>query len=709
VLIVYANYWSISYGAKVDQDLVSVISMQETLSSLSVNFTRAVSRARLFLISGDKEDEAAFIQLRDQTLALLDSGFSVEADENREGLDLIFAPTELNALRKNISDKFVYLQDVMKRRREGGVLSPFLLKSVFSDPIREIENLIDVLKERIENIAHDKSATAQTKGRIVYAWTTFGLLAVVSFLIGASWLIGRSLARSRLFADQLKLESERLSRAERAKSEFLANMSHEIRTPLNAIMGFTELLRDRKLGETRKESYLEGIQTSGRVLLELINDILDLSRLEAGRMAIRVEPIDLRNMVEELRLVFEPQLLRKTLRWDIEIDPRLPPGLMLDEKRLRQILFNLIGNAVKFTHEGGIAVSVRVSDPPGTAGSYSLRLEVSDTGIGIPDEFKELIFEPFRQVENQNSRRYGGTGLGLAISKRLSESMGGSLEVESVLGKGSKFILLLPVMPAVSSPLRDGEDRTQFATVRFEPSLVLVVDDDIFSRRVMREFLEPAGLKVEEAENGRVALARMETRKPALVFMDLQMPVMDGPETIRAIRARTAWDMVRIIVLTASVEMEDEEKDILGLAQGQLRKPISRTMLLRELANHLPVRSSGEAPGTESSSWPDAFGLFGIELAQAGGLPDGLSGSFRSGTAELLSEAKKTFSVVVAEQAGRSMEELGKRYALKSLVIAGQGLAERASVVDVDGMRYFLAQAEKIETVMNRNLGGGNV
>ena len=693
-LIVFSNYRALAFSTRATRDFERIISVEEGLNSLVVSFTRAVSGARLFLITGDPADIVAFDRLRELSNRQLDD-FEAVIEGGNLGPSL--APSEAATLRATIAAKYAYLRDIMGRRSQMSGLSPELLRSALSDPLVEIELLIDNWNARIENLARERSWAVQERNRLTYLWTTIGLAAVIFFLLGASLLIGLSLTRSRRLAARLENESRRLAQAERAKSEFIANMSHEIRTPMNAIMGFAELLREESPEGGRSASYLEGIHASGKILLNLINDILELSRLEAGRMPISPEATDTRNHIEEMKLVFGPLVERKGLRFDIDFDPRLPPSLLLDATRVRQILFNLIGNAVKFTHEGGVRVSVGVVGEPGAESRLGLRFDVADTGIGIAPENLDRIFEAFRQVDGRSSRKYGGSGLGLAISKRLAEAMGGSLSVSSEVGKGSTFSLFLPsVLPALAPPSAGPEHREPLPQA-FEPALVLVVEDDIFNRQILLDFLRLSGLRTAEAENGRVALAMMERKKPALVLLDLQMPVMNGADTIKAIRAKREWDDVAIVALSGSSELEEGADGIPGGVEGSLRKPVSRTALFRELARHLATkgRLEEEAPATESPLH-EPLALFEEEKMRAGALPPSLAGAFEERVSALLEEAARTFSILTAERAGSALEELGKDMGLESLSQTGRKLRDLSAAVDVEGMRRYLDVARRL-------------
>jgi len=375
--------------------------------------------------------------------------------------------------------------------------------------------------------------------------------------------------------------ADQAEEANRAKSEFLANMSHEIRTPMNAVIGYTELL-ERTITDERQRGYLESIKAGSRSLLTLINDILDLSRVEAGKMRLEYGPLDLSRLLEDVRHIFTIRAREKGLELVFEMDENMPPVMVLDETRLRQVLFNLVGNAIKFTDHGEVRVRVawKESEAP------ELCIEVVDTGIGIPEEQQERIFEAFEQQAGQSSRLYGGTGLGLAISRKLVEMMNGELSVRSQPGEGTTFrVHLRDVETALAAP--DVNDETLAVRYRFSCSRVLIVDDNPVNRQLVRDVLEPEGLAVEEAENGVQALEKARASRPDLVLMDIRMPEMDGFAALRAFGEDRKLSDIPIVALTASVMTSEAARIREAGFDGYLHKPVSREILLGELADYL--------------------------------------------------------------------------------------------------------------------------
>ncbi|MBI4661736.1 MAG: response regulator [Verrucomicrobia bacterium] len=419
-----------------------------------------------------------------------------------------------------------------------------------------------------------------------------------------------SKAREALERKNRQLDEARQAaeEANRAKSAFLANMSHEIRTPLNAILGFSDLLNG-VAKDPKERSYVAAISSSGKSLLTIINDILDLSKIEAGRLELQYEPVSVRQLLTEVAQVFAQKIEEKGLKLEINSAKELPDGLLLDEVRLRQILFNVIGNAVKFTEKGTIRISAASKAWEADESQVDLLLHVADSGIGIPAGELDRIFDTFTQVSGQSTRKYGGTGLGLAITKRLTEMMGGTLRVESEVGVGSTFhfefrgvAIAAAASPAIQS------DAPSRGLGQFQASTILVAEDHPLNRRLLAAYFEGTGHQLLMAANGREAVEQARKERPDLIFMDIRMPEMDGWEAAKILKNDAELKSVPIIIITAS-PLADQDSRTKGLCDAFLRKPVSKSDLVEVVAPFLPRMPSLPEPAaapiqTETDSAP---------------------------------------------------------------------------------------------------------
>ncbi|MGH3920236.1 MAG: ATP-binding protein, partial [Pseudonocardiaceae bacterium] len=438
-------------------------------------------------------------------------------------------------------------------------------------------------------------------------------------------------AEIELARQELEERAAELAAASRYKSDFMANMSHELRTPLNSALVLAKLLTDNLDGNlsTKQVEFARTIYSAGSDLLQLINDILDLAKVEAGRMEPSLSEVAMTAVVTYVKTLCEPLAAEKALHFVVELDPALPATVQTDEQRLQQVLRNLMSNALKFTDEGGVQLRIRPAAADEVAGEAlraapaRVAFDVEDTGIGIAADKLSVIFEAFQQADGTTSRRYGGTGLGLSISRQLTQLLGGELTVRSEPGKGSVFTLYLPKVylpeitelsqPAVPyGPAQDtagdklappelvaaarslpqlhlGPDQTP---LRFHGEKILIVDDDLRNVFALTSLLEAHGLQVAFADNGVAGVRALERHDDtALVLMDVMMPELDGNATIAAIRNLSRYADLPIIAVTAKAMKEDRAKSLASGANDYVTKPVDTDLLLGLISTHLASQS----------------------------------------------------------------------------------------------------------------------
>lgn len=460
------------------------------------------------------------------------------------------------------------------------------------------EEIIKLKEQRLANInsdeynidyrflnSDDKYIWLRFKGQIIERSETNQILKYAGIVYDIS--------QEKKLLDDLIVERNRSLEASQAKSNFLSNMSHEIRTPMNAIIGFSELLK-KHIDKPQLINYLNSINTSGKMLLALINDMLDLSKIEAGKMHLSKEIVDLESIIDDLGKVYSESAEKKGLEFIIIKPITFPQHLILDPLRLKQILINLISNAIKFTSDGAVKIKYSFRHIDTLLGQ--LQLQVSDTGIGIDSNRQKDIFNPFIQSENINTKKHQGTGLGLSITNQLVSLMNGQISVKSEENIGSTFNVTIPIEIAKEIKTESsGRNQQVTKPVKFNGELILIADDVRSNRDVLKDILGEMNLQTISAQNGQEALNILIDNKPDLILMDIRMPILNGFETIKKIKSKHEYNSIPIIAISASTLRNEVEEIFEKGFDGFLPKPVIENDLIKNLKNFInPIEHQTE-------------------------------------------------------------------------------------------------------------------
>lgn len=577
---------------RVPQRVAEVRQIQEIrdlLNQTRRSLTEAESGAHAFIIS--KNDD--FLSPLGDAKTNLPAQFNRLVELVKDDPDSLALIAKLQA---NVELRLSQLDDIVALRRDNFTNA---IAAVSSEEGKALMDKISAQSSILSKSFTRKLAISRVESDAEYRRAYLssliaGILGIAAGLM-ALWL-------SHLTSKHQQRERELMSaklhaeHSNQEKTSFLATMSHEIRTPMNAILGFSELLQ-RDLENSRHAQQVQAIRNSSISLMQLINDILDMSKIEAGALQLRPEPTDAREICDFIRTLFSEPATKKGIKLEYHAGANLPRALLIDRIRLRQILVNLIGNAVKFTDKG--SVDIRIACERESGSKVTLIIEVMDTGVGIPQDKLDAIFRPFVQAGAFRDKEKQGSGLGLSIVKRLVETMGGTVTVASVLGQGSAFHLRFPGVP-VSARLPESEKvSTDAVDVDFndlQPSMLLVVDDNETNRQLIAGIFAGTHHQLIFGADGPEAVAKAKETTPDMILMDIRMPGMDGYQTLAEIRKISGLEMVPCIAVTAST-MPEDDKALTEKFSGYVLKPFTRRQMFDELAEFLPRNVKKPANG----------------------------------------------------------------------------------------------------------------
>lgn len=508
---------------------------------------------------------------------------------NKINNDLISSVNEVSGIINSIPD-------IILRISKNGHIKSYdsqshhgLLRNVKT---HEIQYLNDIFNEELANSFTTAVNDCLVDGRFKFDFTyrsfedmEYFEARFVKLKHDEVLAIIRNVTESKEQEKQLQIAKIKAEEASRAKSEFLANVSHEIRTPMNAILGFSEWLYDNSKDELHK-SYLHTILSSGKNLLALINDILDLSKIESGKMTIHLEPMQCKVVINEIKQVLKQKIEAKNLAFDISIDKSVPGYIFMDEVRFYQILFNLIGNAVKFTEKGFIHVSAYATDSL-IENSVDLHISIEDTGIGISEDQQENIFNAFTQQSGQSNRFYEGTGLGLSIVSGLLKKLNGEIKLKSKPGKGSTFTLKFEAVSIAEVSEQSLNVAGASQNFKLTSGKILIVDDVSFNIQVLKRIISSDDVTYLEANNGQEALDILLSETPDIIFMDIRMPGMSGYAVTQIIKSNERFSRIPVVAFTAST-MSDDADAIDNIFDAFLQKPVFKKDIMAILSRFLP-------------------------------------------------------------------------------------------------------------------------
>ena len=582
--------------------------------------------------------------------------------------------TDKNGIMEYVNPKFIELSGYTAYEAIG--MKAGIVKSGMHD-----KEFYQRMWERIlkGKIWMDEVCNKKKFGQLYWEQVTISPIKNLRGEISHFVAVKTDITEKKIAEEALRQAKEEAEKANKAKSEFLANMSHEIRTPMNAILGFTELLSS-KITDDQHRNYLDSIQSSGKSLLTLINDVLDLSKIDAGRMAVCNDFIDPFLLFKDIEYLFSLKAKEKGLDFIIELDSSLPIAIQTDEVRLRQIMINLIGNAIKFTDSGFVKVKVHCNSKSQhtTNELVDIILNIEDTGIGISSEFLKIIFTPFSQQDGQNTKKYGGTGLGLSITKHLVDLLHGNITVERKQDKGTIFTVTLRNIKSSNMKVNTIEILTiKPERIKFKPTTILLADDVENNRKYFKSVLQDTSLTIIESQNGQETFYLAEKYKPSLIITDIKMPVLDGFELLKKIKSSPELKQISVIATTASASVEEKKKIQVHDFDGILIKPIQINDVFLELMRFLPHEVVELEPLAENTENISIIAKDGVDVQEVQTIIE-----------NELYPIWKTFEnqqpLVEVENFAYRIKEIGSTYNLQILISYGNRLLVAINNFDID-------------------------
>lgn len=681
VLLLAVTWWQLSQRLADAREAVAIQSESDAILKLLLE---AETGQRGFVITGNEE----FLASLHRGEAELPAHFARLTELTRSDAALLGHVIKLQAQSEVVFDRH---REIIKTRREKGL--PFsadiIAASTETKMMNSIREEIVAIQGVRATLISDEDVLA--RGQLFRASLTSLVAGIIGVGAGftAYWLSRITMRHQQREREliEAKLQAERNNRE---KTIFLANMSHEIRTPMNAIIGFSELLQE-DLREEKHRQYLQSIRTSANSLLQLINDILDMSKVEAGVMELHPEPTDLREICHFIQTVFSESAAKKPVKLECQVADNLPRALLLDRIRLRQVLVNLVGNAIKFTDDGSILLRVKWERQK-SSGLITLIIEVQDTGVGIPLDKLEVIFHPFIQAGAHLEKEKQGTGLGLAIVKRLTEMMGGTIAATSSIGQGTLFTLRFPEV-VISARLPAGEKLAPASDTNFnelQPFTLLVVDDNETNCQLVAGMFAGSHHRVIFALDGKEGVRLARSHCPDVILLDVRMAGMDGRATLAEIRKLPGLELTPVIAFTAS-SLAHEESDLKGRFSGHIRKPFTKHELFAELAQFFHRRPAAETDTIILQA--------GAALSPTVAPPEFIAQLQRM-MAEDWPSVRDSLAINESKAFAAHLESLAQKWSCPPLLTYAKNLsrsAENYAVEDLEkGLREFSALVKRI-------------